>query len=436
DRATGYVLYYQAAAATGGKFVDVGSRTEYVVQGLASNTSYTFQVAAKAAGFWNSPLSAKASGKTLPQTFTLRFESKGGTAIADMPVTEGVTASKPLSKKDGHFLYGWYMDEGFSKAFNFQSFRAPQSKALTLYAKWLDTSGYRVSYSTAGNKHYWAKEKLSRAGADTWTAITDQTVTLEASGVPSGVSSTIYYNNLDLTITETNSSIGTAPSIPKLASVSETGVQAYSDSKVTLSKLSGKAKVYGLASRVFIEDAHGEQRPAGKMLAEFYFLNDQKGPALIDLKSNETDDQGNEKAGTQVISSLFVKKDEHVRMRVLTSSQTQNTYSPSITVYDSDEQDASKKWKQIFYFDTTDSASLSKATINNAGTHRAKYISDVVGKSKSTYTEDDESYYSSVNVHFEMRGLVKSMPMQLKEKPSAMLRSGSGDDIQFWVLVE
>ncbi|MEM9424795.1 MAG: fibronectin type III domain-containing protein, partial [Spirochaetota bacterium] len=444
DRATGYVLYYRAAAGAGGKFVDVGSRTEYVVEGLASNTSYTFQVAAKAAGFWDSPLSSEASGKTKPQTFTLRFDSKGGSALADMPVTEGKTASKPLSKKDGHFLYGWYMDEGFSKAFDFKDVTAPQKRAQTppqtLYAKWMDTSGYTVNYRSTGNKHYWAKTK----SGSNWTAITDQTVTLEASGVPSGVSSTIYYNNLDLTITETgsngNKKINDAPGIPKLASVSETGASKYT-AAITLKKPETgdnkpKAKVYGLASRVFIEDAHGEQRPAGKMFSEFYFLNDQKGPALIDLKSKETNDDGSEKAGTQVVSGLFVKRGEHVRMRVKTSSETQQILSPDIKVYDSNGNN--DKWQTMFNFNklkTNEMYGLKKATDENSDgdqgeTRRKGYMTEVVQKSKSTYTEDN-SNYSSINVHFEMQGMQKSLPMQLTETLSS-----NSPNVNFWVLVE
>ncbi|MEM9424876.1 MAG: InlB B-repeat-containing protein, partial [Spirochaetota bacterium] len=437
----GYVLYYRAAAGAGGKFVDVGGRTEYVVQGLASNTSYTFQVAAKAAGFWNSPLSAKASGKTKPQTFTLRFDSKGGSALADMSVTEGAAAKKPLSKKDGHFLYGWYMDEGFSKAFDFKDVTAPQKRAQTppqtLYAKWMDTSGYTVNYSTADNKHYWAKTKVaSRSGADTWTAITDQTVTLAASGVPGGVSSKIYYNNVDLTISGTP---GTAPGIPKLESTSETGVTAYAGSGVTLSKESSKAKVYGLASRIFIRDAHGDWAAGGKRFDEFYFLNDQEGPALIDLKSKETDDSGNEKAGTQVVSGLFVKKGEHVRMRVKTSSETQEVLSPDIKVYDSNGN--SDKWQTMFYFNKINNNnnlySLTKAQNSDSDdgdaqgeTRRKGYMTEVVQKSKSTYINDN-STFKSVNVHFEMQGMQKSLPMQLTETLSS-----NSPNVNFWVLVE
>ena len=74
-----------------------------------------------------SPSAAKAS-------YTVTFNSTGGTAVKAQAVRSGAKASKPASPtKSGYTFKGWYSDKSLTKAYDFNS--AVKSN-LTLYAKW------------------------------------------------------------------------------------------------------------------------------------------------------------------------------------------------------------------------------------------------------------------------------------------------------------
>ncbi|MEM9424982.1 MAG: InlB B-repeat-containing protein, partial [Spirochaetota bacterium] len=124
-------------------------------------------------------------------------------------VRHGEQATKPYSEKEGFSVYGWYEDEAYTQLFNF---KAPVSKAQTLYARWIDTSGYKVSYSGTNNKNYWYKENSS-------SSIGDQTVTLTASGVGQvdgkDITHKLYYRKVDLTISDKPTN--TVPAYPPSA---------------------------------------------------------------------------------------------------------------------------------------------------------------------------------------------------------------------------
>ena len=74
-----------------------------------------------------SPSAAKAS-------YTVTFNSNGGSAVKAQTVRSGAKASKPADPaKEGYEFAGWYSNKSLTKAFNFNS--AVKSN-LTLYAKW------------------------------------------------------------------------------------------------------------------------------------------------------------------------------------------------------------------------------------------------------------------------------------------------------------
>ncbi|MEM9424771.1 MAG: BspA family leucine-rich repeat surface protein, partial [Spirochaetota bacterium] len=316
-----YMLFVSTARpALAGRAVPVGSVHAYVAEGLQPETKYYFQVVASSPGLWDSSASPEATATTqkLPH-YLLRFQEvaqdgtkEGAKLLHSQAVRHGEQATKPYSEKEGYTLYGWYEDEAYTKVFDFAS---PITKAQTLYARWIDTSGYQVRYSTTDNKNYWRNTSTNNT-----SNLTNQKVSLTPSGVEQvdgkDITHKLYYRKVDLTITvSSDKKISNAPAYPHLRSSSETGVKAYADA-ITLEKPASrreadapKAKVYGLASRIFIKDAHGDWAAAGKMQAEYYFLNDQKGPKKIELKTTHN--------SSTTVSGLFMRQGGNLRLRVL-----------------------------------------------------------------------------------------------------------------------
>ncbi|MCR5618100.1 MAG: InlB B-repeat-containing protein [Clostridiales bacterium] len=69
-----------------------------------------------------------------PETFTVSFESNGGSSVTTQSITEGQKATKPSdpTKADSVFL-GWYKDSSLTTEFNFDT---PITENTTLYAKY------------------------------------------------------------------------------------------------------------------------------------------------------------------------------------------------------------------------------------------------------------------------------------------------------------
>ena len=70
-----------------------------------------------------------------PTTYTVRFESNGGSAVAAESVRGGTTATKPTDpSRQGYSFQGWYTDQTSFK--NSYDFSKPVTSDMTLYAKW------------------------------------------------------------------------------------------------------------------------------------------------------------------------------------------------------------------------------------------------------------------------------------------------------------
>ena len=75
----------------------------------------------------------KAIGES-PATYTVTFNSNGGTEIAPKEVVSGLKIKKPSTPtKDKYLFRGWYEDSTFSKEFDFNT---PITSDMNLYAKW------------------------------------------------------------------------------------------------------------------------------------------------------------------------------------------------------------------------------------------------------------------------------------------------------------
>ena len=74
--------------------------------------------------------------------FTVKFNSNGGSKVADLKVEEGTPATEPTSTRDGFILDGWYLGE---QKFDFTT---PINKDITLKARWNDGPKVNVIFMT------------------------------------------------------------------------------------------------------------------------------------------------------------------------------------------------------------------------------------------------------------------------------------------------
>ncbi|XID93408.1 InlB B-repeat-containing protein [Paenibacillaceae bacterium WGS1546] len=83
-----------------------------------------------------------------PNSYTVSFESNGGTEVDDQSVVYGHAIAPPSDPtKTGHTFDGWYSDEGLQTPF---SFGTPIGAAdVTLYAKW-SINSYTVGFNSNG----------------------------------------------------------------------------------------------------------------------------------------------------------------------------------------------------------------------------------------------------------------------------------------------
>jgi len=76
-------------------------------------------------------------------TFTIRFESNGGSTVNSQRVYYGSRATRPNDPtKEGYTFAGWYIDAGFTMPFDFNT---PITRDITLYAKW-EINKYTVTF--------------------------------------------------------------------------------------------------------------------------------------------------------------------------------------------------------------------------------------------------------------------------------------------------
>lgn len=75
-----------------------------------------------------------AAGKVV---YTIKFDAAGGSAVDDIKVIVGETATAPTDPtKDGYIFKGWYTDDTYETEFDFN---ASVTANATAYAKWEET---------------------------------------------------------------------------------------------------------------------------------------------------------------------------------------------------------------------------------------------------------------------------------------------------------
>lgn len=82
--------------------------------------------------------------------YTVTYETNGGTKIPSSSFTYGESVPRPKDpSKEGYVFGGWFADEGFTKAFNFDDDAIGSD--VTLYAKWIKKPRvYTVAFESNG----------------------------------------------------------------------------------------------------------------------------------------------------------------------------------------------------------------------------------------------------------------------------------------------
>ena len=101
------------------------------------------------------------------QTYTVTFETSGGSAVAPVAVDAGSTVSKPADPaRSGYAFDGWYTENTYENPYDFH---AAVTGSLTLYAKWnaivYSDPTYAVSAPTAENGKIAVSPKNASAGS-------------------------------------------------------------------------------------------------------------------------------------------------------------------------------------------------------------------------------------------------------------------------------
>ena len=114
-----------------------------------------FEVVATGDNYRNSNAaeSPKYSSSLLPITYTVTFDSNGGSAVIAQSIEAGQTGTKPADPTKANYAFaGWYSDSGLTQAFDFNT---PISTDITLYAKWNETINSVTATVTApvGGEH-------------------------------------------------------------------------------------------------------------------------------------------------------------------------------------------------------------------------------------------------------------------------------------------
>jgi len=124
---------------------DVPTKAGYTFGGW-----YTDSGLSQAFDFDNTTVTADITlyAKWTVNSYTVHFESNGGSVVADQSIQHGDLAAAPdTPTKAGHTFAGWFTDSVLSQAFDFET--TTVTSDITLYAKW-KVNSYTVNFETNG----------------------------------------------------------------------------------------------------------------------------------------------------------------------------------------------------------------------------------------------------------------------------------------------
>ena len=90
-------------------------------------------------------------GVVVPSTYTVTFDSQGGSAVSSQIVVDGELVTEPtVPTKTGYIFGGWYKESGCTNTWDFNTDTV--TAEVTLYAKWTTAnSTYTVTYNGNGS---------------------------------------------------------------------------------------------------------------------------------------------------------------------------------------------------------------------------------------------------------------------------------------------
>ncbi|MDE6947803.1 MAG: InlB B-repeat-containing protein [Anaeroplasmataceae bacterium] len=104
---------------------------------------------------------------TPSKTYTVTFDSQGGSSVAQQVIQEGNCLQKPVNpNREGFIFVGWYKESACINAWNFET--DPVDAEMTLYAKWEDepinpdATTYTICFETNGGNSL--EDKLVEEG--------------------------------------------------------------------------------------------------------------------------------------------------------------------------------------------------------------------------------------------------------------------------------
>jgi len=165
-------------------------------------------------------LSITAVGVLIPtQTYTLTFNTNGGSNVTALSGIYGTLISLPSPTKTGFNFNGWFRDSSFATSYLSNTMG---KENITLHAKW-----EQITYTVTGNVKNEdntdanaATVKLMAGSRQIVQATTDSTGNFSINGVPSGIYNLVISKGTDqiitLTITVSDSNIATGSvTLPK-----------------------------------------------------------------------------------------------------------------------------------------------------------------------------------------------------------------------------
>ncbi|MBQ8836104.1 MAG: S-layer homology domain-containing protein [Clostridia bacterium] len=114
-------------------FIEYGASEFEVANGDVIKWQYTCQLGSDIGDPFYSDSS---SSESSTNTYTVKFETNGGSAVSNQKVDKNDTATEPEAPtKDGYTFGGWYTDKELTKEYDFDT---KVTKSFTLYAKWTE----------------------------------------------------------------------------------------------------------------------------------------------------------------------------------------------------------------------------------------------------------------------------------------------------------
>ncbi|MGG4146051.1 S-layer homology domain-containing protein [Paenibacillus algorifonticola] len=138
---------------SGGTLIDDATDAEYEAPTASASTTYYYVVVTNTNNSVNGTKTAIATSGVakvtvnMPLTFTVSFDSSGGSSVSSQTVSDNGIATEPSSPtKAGYTFAGWYSDSSFTHAFDFNT---TITENTLLYAKWESAETLLSNLSTA-----------------------------------------------------------------------------------------------------------------------------------------------------------------------------------------------------------------------------------------------------------------------------------------------